>query len=327
MARKPTALILHDRVSPRAAPDHVDVLVQAEAVGAALTRLGWHCPRLETDRDLATLEDELGAVRPDLVFNLVESLGGSGERVHSVPALLERLGLPFTGAGSDAMRGTTAKLIAKDLLRAQGIATPDWWNGEVPAADPHSRWIVKSAWEDASHGLDDDSVVVGSDAGRRRLVASRSQWGGEWFAERYVEGREFNVSLLAGPDGPAVLPLAEIEFRDFPADKPKFVGYRAKWDETSFEYHNTVRRFVDEGQEPGLSGGLRAIAGRCWQIFGLRGYARVDFRVDAAGLPWVLEVNANPCLSPDARFPRCPGPGGDFVRRCRRTAHRRLGFR
>lgn len=99
-----------------------------------------------------------------------------------------------------------------------------------------------------------------------------------------------------------MLPLAEIIFRDFPAQKPRLVGYRAKWDEPSFEYRNTVRRFVDEHEESVLCAALRQIASRCWDIFRLRGYARVDFRVDADGRPWVLEVNANPCLSADAGF-------------------------
>jgi D-alanine-D-alanine ligase len=99
-----------------------------------------------------------------------------------------------------------------------------------------------------------------------------------------------------------VLPVPEIEFVDFPAGKPRIVGYAAKWDETSFECRNTRRRFVDPGQEPGLCAGLGRLALDCWQAFALGGYARVDFRVDHAGNPWILEVNANPCIAPDAGF-------------------------
>ncbi len=296
-----SAVILHDRVSAGAPPDAADVLVQADAVAASLARLGYDCCRLEGGPDMDALARELDSVRPALVFNLVESIAGSGEHIDDVPALLQRLGLPFTGAPADAMRLTTAKPAAKELLRVNGIATPGWWSDEDPA-EPDVRWIVKSAWEDASHGLDDDAVVCGSGAARRRLAASRARWGGNWFAERYVEGREFNVSLIAGEGGPLVLPLAEIEFRDFPAGKPRVVGYRAKWEESSFEYCNTPRRLVDELRERSLCSALRGTALRCWELFGLRGYARVDFRVDEAGEPWVLEVNANPCLSPDAGF-------------------------
>jgi D-alanine-D-alanine ligase len=114
-----------------------------------------------------------------------------------------------------------------------------------------------------------------------------------------VPGRELNVALLATDRGPRVLPVAEIRFEHFPADKPAIVGYAAKWHTDSFEYRNTVRRFA---VEPELAAAAERLALACWELFALDGYARVDLRVDAEGTPWVLEVNANPCLSPDAGF-------------------------
>ena len=99
-----------------------------------------------------------------------------------------------------------------------------------------------------------------------------------------------------------LLQILEIQFVNFPADKPRIVGYAAKWAENSFESRHTVRRFIDPQQEASLCEQLGQVALRCWDIFQLRGYARVDFRVDADGQPWVLEVNANPCISPDAGF-------------------------
>jgi D-alanine-D-alanine ligase len=97
-----------------------------------------------------------------------------------------------------------------------------------------------------------------------------------------------------------VLPPAEIDFSAFPDGKPHIVGYRAKWEEGSFEYHHTPRRFSYPSEDTALLELLTGLAERCWREFGLRGYERVDFRVDGAGRPWILEVNANPCLSPDA---------------------------
>jgi D-alanine-D-alanine ligase len=126
--------------------------------------------------------------------------------------------------------------------------------------------------------------------------------GGICFAERFVEGREFNLALLSGPNGPQVLPPAEILFRDFAPGTPRMVGYRAKWDPDSRAYQNTPRRFAEPAEDGPLHKALRETALRCWDLFFLRGYARVDFRVDGCGRPWVLEVNANPCLSPDAGF-------------------------
>ena len=126
--------------------------------------------------------------------------------------------------------------------------------------------------------------------------------GGVCFAEVFVEGREFNLSILAGPQGPQVLPPAEIIFEGYDVAQPRIVGYRAKWDVDSDEYHHTPRSFDFKPDDQTLLAELQGLALKCWQIFGLRGYARVDFRVDDKGQPWILEINANPCLSPDAGF-------------------------
>ncbi|OQC54427.1 MAG: D-alanine--D-alanine ligase B [Deltaproteobacteria bacterium ADurb.Bin022] len=102
--------------------------------------------------------------------------------------------------------------------------------------------------------------------------------------------------------GARVLPIAEMLFQDYAPDKLKIVDYKAKWDADSFEYNNTVRKFNFDDEDALLISSLQDIALQCWNIFSLRGYARVDFRVDKNNKPWVLEVNTNPCLSPDAGF-------------------------
>jgi len=99
-----------------------------------------------------------------------------------------------------------------------------------------------------------------------------------------------------------VLPPAEIIFEGFGADQPKIVDYRAKWDAASYEYHHTPRCFDFAADDAPLIDRLKALALSCWELFDLGGYARVDFRVDSAGRPWVLEINANPCIAPDAGF-------------------------
>ena len=108
--------------------------------------------------------------------------------------------------------------------------------------------------------------------------------------------------MIGNGGQPVVLPIAEIKFIDFPVEKPKIVGYRAKWDEDSFEFKNTVRHFVDEKKEETLSNQIKQICLKCWEVFDLRGYARVDFRMDENGRLYVLEINANPCISADSGF-------------------------
>jgi D-alanine-D-alanine ligase len=301
MPGRPAVAIVFNRVAPGAPPEEADVLVQVEAVKAALEASGHACGAIPAGLDLDALLRRLEELRPDVVFNLVEALAGSDRLISVVPSVLEHARLPFTGASAAALTLTTSKPMAKAWLRAHGLPTPDWWT-HAEAVPEGTACIVKSAWQQASLGIDDSSVVTGASAVGRQLGACRERFGGEWLAERFVDGREISASLLAGPGGPQVLPLAEIRFRDFPPGKPRIVGWRAKWDEASFESRHTPREFLDEDAEGALARAIRALALRCWALFGLRGYARVDFRVDAQGRAWVLEVNANPCLSPDAGF-------------------------
>jgi D-alanine-D-alanine ligase len=287
--------LLYDAQAETGRPDSSDTLVEAGAIAAALKALGYSATRIPVSLDLAALERELRALAPRAVVNLVESLDGRGHLVHVVPALLESLGMPFTGCSGLAIGSTSHKLTAKRLLGGADIATPAVFG----AAADDGPWIVKAVSEHASLGIDDSSVVCGAAAVKRVLAARRAEFGGSWFAERFVPGRELNVAVIAAPGGPRVLPVAEIRFEGFPADKPAIVGYAAKWDTGSFEYRNTVRSF---GVEPELATRAARLALACWQLFALDGYARVDFRVDGSGLLSVLEVNANPCLSPDAGF-------------------------
>jgi len=299
--------VAYNRVEASGSPDEADVMAQVAAVCAALGRLGHDTCEVPCTLDLTALERALRSFRPQVAFNLVESLGGHARLIHVVPALLDSLRIPYAGSGADAVYVTSHKVLAKQRLAAAGLPTPAWIDsrtaggGEAPGKD---GWIVKSLWEHASVGLDEDETVLSrtpEDAGRA-IARQAQRFGGEWFAERFIEGREFNLSLLTGNDGAQALPPAEIVFDAYPPDKLRIVGYRAKWEPDSYEYTHTLRRFDFPPQDSALLEALKETASACWELFGLGGWARVDFRVDAAGRPWVLEVNANPCLSPDAGF-------------------------
>ena len=291
---RPKVALVYDAQAEIGRPDSSDTLIEAREIAAALGTLGFDTATVPVGLDLAAVERSLRELEPQVVFNLVESLEGRGQLVHVVPALLESLDMPFTGCSSVALGATSDKLAAKALLAAAEIATPPVF-GSRGGAGP---WIVKAVSEHASLGIDDSSVVRGEQV-EQVLAARRAEFGGRWFAEQFVAGRELNVAVIAAPNGPRALPVAEIRFDGFPADKPAIVGYAAKWDEASFEYRNTVRSFA---VEPGLASRAERLALACWQLFALDGYARVDFRVDGSGMLYVLEVNANPCLSTDAGF-------------------------
>jgi D-alanine-D-alanine ligase len=308
--------ILHNAVHNQSSADEKDVLVQVEAVSAALTFLRHEVRVLACDLDLFTLKRQLTDIGPDLVFNLVESLDGRGALIHLVPFLLEAMPLPFTGAGAEATLLTTNKIMAKARMRTAGLPTPEWL-GPYPATHaplqeigvPLNRkektWIIKSVWEHASIGLDEEWLLKNTtaDAVLAEMPKRAKALGGSCFAEEFIDGREFNLSLLTGPDGPVVLPPAEIRFEGYGPEKPRIVGYRAKWDGDSFEYTHTPRHFDFAEEDRFLLQHLEKIALSTWRRFGLDGYARVDFRVDSNNTPWILEVNTNPCLSPDAGYP------------------------
>ncbi len=309
--------ILYNATAADATTAERDVLVQRDAVRAAVSTFASDVRSMPCSLDLATAGARLAEVDPTVVFNLVESLGGSDRLMSVVPALLDTLGHPYTGCGTEAIVLTTNKVLAKQQLRRAGLPTPAWLgSADGPTAVPGAqtvtsgmtypcRVVIKTVWEHASYGLDDRSIVAVDDveALTRQLVERERELGRPCFAEAFVDGREFNVSLVTTVAGaPDVLPVAEIDFSAFPPGKPRIVGTSAKWEPETFEYSHTPRCFEFAPDDAGLVAELAELSRRCWDLFGLRGYARVDFRVDTAGRPWILEVNANPCLSPDAGF-------------------------
>ena len=299
-------VILHTDVAPDAGEDEQDTLRQAQTVSQAILSLGYEPVMLPFVMDLNNTITKLRDLQPDVVFNLVETLAGRGSMIYFATALLDFLRLPYTGCRTDAMFLTSNKPLTKKILHARGIATPPWLviDGIATGDAAMGTYILKASWEDASVGLDDASILHAADQAQLldALRKRRQTLGLDCFAEAYIDGREFNIALLATDQGVRILPAAEMIFHNFPPDKLKILDYKSKWAEDSFEYVNTRRTLDIPSQDADLMNQLRHIALACWNIFGLRGYARVDFRVDNQGNPFVLEINANPCLSLEAGF-------------------------
>ncbi len=302
-------LLLINAVSKNSSLDELDVLVQADAIERAVKELGHKPRRASFGLNLEPLAQILESHRPDLVFNLVETVGEKGALIHLCPSLLDAYGIPFTGSGTYALIATTDKIRTKQILKDHGIPTPDWiLPGQKRMPARNKKYILKPIWEDGSAGITDESIIDG-----KAMDLNRLSWDGhlkDAFLEEYIDGREFNLSLLSGSQGPDVLPVAEMLYMDYPAGKPKILNYASKWDESSFEYHKTVRTFDLSPADQTLVAKMSEISLRCWKIFEMKGYIRVDFRVDQQNRPWVLEVNANPCLSPDAGFVAACSQGG-----------------
>jgi len=306
-------LVAHNPVGDDADPSTRDVLDQVALVVTGLEALGAPHRAVPVAGRAAAERLEL---EPDaVVFNLVESPPGAARLQVEVAEALAGRGVPFTGSDAVAIWLTTDKLATRERLVAAGLPVAAGGRLDPRRPDVLDRvpapWIVKPAWEDASLGLEGGGVCDRPEEAVARAAALERQYGGEpVLVEHLLPGREFNLSLLDGPGGVEVLPAAEMEYVDFPPGMPKVLGYEAKWDHDSFAYTHTVRRFLEGRGEPELERELEGLARAAYQACGLRGYARVDLRLDEAGRPRILEVNANPCLSADAGFMAAAGQAG-----------------
>jgi len=306
--------VIHNQPIPESEPNwesSADVMAQVEAIGAALAELGHHHVLIPFTRDLASFTSRIKDAKVTAAFNLCESVDDDPLLIGHPAAVLELLGLPFTGSSSHALTVSTDKLLVKQVMATAEIHTPGYFIYEGGAIDcpPDLAYplLMKPRWQDASIGIDQESMIRSPKELRQNLAAWHARFG-SLVVEEYLEGREFNISLLGEPV-PRVMPLAEIDFSGFPAELYRIVGYRAKWDQSSIEYRTTQRIFPDNLPET-LAGSMRQVAGECFRVFGLRDYARIDLRLDGSGRVNVLEINANPCLSPDAGFAAAVAQGG-----------------
>lgn len=290
--------ILFNQPLDGALPDELDVLDQVEYIEVNLNKIGIETYRKGITSDFMNEVALLAGEKPDFVFNLVESINNKGELNYFVPALLNMYSIPYSGNPLEAMFITTSKALTNKILSEQNINNPAaFFPSQYKMLKPGNRYIIKPIWEDGSMGITGDSVFIYSDSLDKKLKGYDDS---HWIIQDYIDGREFNISVLNSEKGPEIMPPAEMVFHNFEDDKPKIVDFKAKWVEESFEYENTIREFPREKLNPVLSEAIREIALKCWHVFGLKGYARVDMRIDKNEIPYVIEVNANPCMSPDS---------------------------
>ncbi|OQX09382.1 MAG: hypothetical protein BWK76_22275 [Desulfobulbaceae bacterium A2] len=306
--------ILYNEPLPEDAPGWEasrDVLTQVAAFEKALARLGHQSLRLPFDGRPGLLLAAIDRSAPTLICNLCETINEDPLLAGHPAALLDLAGLPYTGSGPQALMLSTDKAAAKRIMRGAAIPTADFFlydQTDMPL--PSGRnfpCIAKPQYQDASIGIDQEAVFADNASlatGLERLLRRH----GPLLVEEFLPGREFNVAVLGYPQL-RLLPLAEIDFSGFPADLFPLVDYAAKWDEASPQFAGTRRGFPTDLPQP-LRDEVAGVVQRCCQVFGLRDYARVDLRLDRRGQVQVLEVNANPCLNPDAGFAAAAAQAG-----------------
>jgi D-alanine-D-alanine ligase len=292
--------IIYNEPGVGALADELDVLDQVSHIEEHIKKLGIEVYRKGITNRFMDEIALLASEKPDFVYNLVESIDNKGELNYFVPALLNMYSIPYAGNPLEAIFITSNKTLASRAMKDAGINNPaSYLPSQYKLLKPGRKYIVKPIWEDGSLGITSDSVFECKPGFEEKLKGLDDS---HWFIEDFIDGREFNMSVLAGKNGPEVLPPAEIVFVDFDDDKPRIVDFKAKWEMDSFEYTNTVREFPGERLGKELEKNLKEAASACWHLFGLKGYARVDARTDSNGNVFVIEINANPCISPDGGF-------------------------
>lgn len=305
---KKRALIYHTAISKNSTSDDLDVLEQSKFVSKILKKLGYEVEQkpfevdfLKDKKHLETtkIKEEIKRINPLFVFNLVESIRESDSLAFWAPQIFEENSIPYTGCTKDSIFKTRTKIETKKILEKNGILTPYWLTlKDLPKKTLlNKKYIMKFNINHASKNLGNTLLET-----RESIKEELEPKGEDFFVEEYIDGREFNISMIGSVGNVKILPFAEMKFVDWPINRLKVMGYSAKWNSNSGEYKRTQRTFKFSDSDKSLLKKIKGICKKCWNIFGLRGYARIDFRVTKEKIPYVLEINANPCISPDAGF-------------------------
>ena len=295
------------------APDRSEVARSAHDVTKAINDFGITATVQPVHgHDLDSCVTAVRKTQPDLVFNLTESLAQDSRNEIVFPAILDMLGIAYTGSPALSLGLCLHKPKAKDILRSRGVPTPASCTIERPrdvaGVDLPFPLFVKLAREDASVGIRNDNVVHDKRSLVRRVKALLEEFQQPVLIERYIEGREVYVTLL-GNERPQVLPFHEIDFSQMPPNLPRIVSYAAKWDESSEEYKGTTPVPAKQMGRP-LRGMLERAAVAAFRALEMRDYGRVDFRVSEDGIPYVIDVNPNCDISPGAGVARAAKAAG-----------------
>lgn len=288
-------------------------------VARALLEKGHEVVCLGFRTDPAGLVDRLREAKPDLVFNLAEGCRGRADLDFTVAALLEMLGLRYTGAPPEGLVLARDKAVSKKILRYHGIRTPQFAvypRGHINGRPSDLRFplIVKPLQQDASIGIAQSSVIKDDAALRERVAFVHERLANDAIVEELIAGREIYCGVTGDP--PKALPLVEMVFEREVREEIKIATYKAKW---SAKYRATkgIRNVVADGIDPKVVEKVQATAVDTFQLLDLRDYARIDMRLAHDDEVYVIEANPNPFIAKDEDLPNAAAAAGlpyaDFI--------------
>ncbi len=311
-----------ERASLQAEYDTQDTV---DALVAAIEAAGHAAVAVEADAACAC---RLKREKPDIAFNVAEGLPGGG-REAQVPVLCEMAGIPYTGSGVLTLALCLDKAMTKRVLLQSGVPSPGfrvWRPGESPDVEAlRFPLFVKPVREGSSMGVSPSSVVCDARELRAQVAAVHAAYAQPALVEEFLPGREFTVGMVGNADV-TFLPITEIDYGQVPAGYPPVYTYQFKkeWDEDRF-YACPAR--VDAT----LLARLRSTALTTYRAVDCLDVGRVDIRLDADGVPHVLEINPLPGMAPGfSDLPRQADAAGigyaRLVRRILEAAMTRYGL-
>ncbi len=286
--------------------DDLTPMEEYEIISRKLKRIGFSSYALNIKDDIYLFLNDIKENQPDVIFNFIELFNDDPTLEMNMVGLLELLGIPYTGAPALALANCQSKILTKRMLNEVGVNTPAFFVTDLPINEINHSLnypvIVKPALEDASAGIENNSIVTNDVLLIERINYVLEYYEQPALVEEYIEGRELNLAIL-GDEKPRALPISEIDFSTMPEHLYNIVSYEAKWEPHNEAYHKTIP--VCPAILPKtIENNAKKIAIKAFKTMQCRDYARVDMRLSENNELFVLEVNPNPDLTEGAGFMR-----------------------
>jgi D-alanine-D-alanine ligase len=329
-------VLVHEDLVP---PESVEGMTDAQIdpfkteydVTTTLREMGHTAIPLGVGSDLAVIGEAVEEHEPDLAFNLLEEFDGVGVFDAHVVSYLEMIRLPYTGCNPRGLMLAHDKALSKMICRYHRIPVPKFYVFPIgrkvrrPRSLPFPL-LVKSLTEEGSVGISQASVVYDDDKLAERVAFVHDRLGTDAIAEQYIDGRELYVGVL-GNERLATLPIWELQMTKLRGNAPRIATGRIKWDE---KYQQKVGVITEPARDlpDGLEQSLPRLSKRIYRGLDLSGYARLDFRLDERGKPFLLEANPNPQLMYGEDFAESAEAGGiDYEKLLQRILNLALRYR
>jgi D-alanine-D-alanine ligase len=236
----------------------------------------------------------------DVVFNLSERFRDQSALDYTVAAVLEMLGLPYTGASSEGLMLARDKALTKKVFAYQGIRIPHFMvcRNKTPVQRPSDLrfpLIVKPLDEDASVGIAQASVVRDDDALKERVTFIHERFKTAANVEEFIAGRELYIGVT-GNDPPVALPPIEMVFGNDSTAESRIATFKAKWS-VRYREGRGIENEIAKNLSPEVRQRLAEVALRAYEAAGLRDYGRIDVRLAHDDAIYIVEANPNPYLA------------------------------